>query len=195
MQFGFISYLEEGNILKPKKKRIEFVWGEKISSVSLSKLSMQENLSNCDSGYFIVFNEKKKVIMAYVDNERNVKIFDVFSRKVINDVKDLRHKKKIVCLDYYSFINEHGEETKFLATIALDNTMIISDLSINEKNSNKILLNIGDTFKEDQPNNTFCISTIRNNNTIWIITSYYYDKNFKIFNKEGELLHRVPNED
>ena len=62
---------------------------------------MQENLSNSDSGYFTTFRTKKdeEVIMAYVDNEINIKIFDVFKRKVINDVKDLKHIKKIVCVD------------------------------------------------------------------------------------------------
>ena len=41
---------------------------------------MQENLSNSDSGYFTTFKDnKKELIMAYVDNERNVKIFELFS--------------------------------------------------------------------------------------------------------------------
>ena len=31
------------------------------------------------------FDNKKELIMAYVDNESNVKIFDVFNRKVLNE--------------------------------------------------------------------------------------------------------------
>ena len=193
MQLGFISYLEEGNVLKPKKKRIEFMPNANISSISLRSLSMQENLSNCDSGYFTTFEDKKiGLTMAYVDNERNVKIFDVFHKQMLNDVKDLKHSKKIVCVDYY-LINE----IRYLISIALDNTMIISDLSLNEKDTSKIIKNIGDTFVSNQyePNNTFSLSTVRHQEDIWIITSYYYDKCFKIFNVNGDLLHRVKNDD
>ena len=191
MQLGFLPYLEEGNILKPKKKRIEFMQNAKISSISLRSLSMQENLSNSDSGYFTTFEDKKNgLAMAYVDNERNVKIFDVFHKKMLNDVKDLKHTKKIVCVDYY-LINE----IRYLISIALDNTMIISDLSINEKDSSKIIKNIGDTFESNQYelNNAFSLSTIRHEGNIWIITSYYYDMSFKIFNVNGDLLHTVKN--
>jgi len=181
MQLGFISYLEEGNVLKPKKKTIKY--DSIINSISLNSLSMQENLSNSDSGYFTIFNENNELIMPYVDNERNVKIFDVFNRKVLNDVKDLNHTKKIVCVDYF-IINER----KYLISIALDNTMIISDLTINEKGTNKIIKDIGTTFKDNQPNNTFSLSTIRHEGDIWIITSYYYDQYFKIFNINGDFI-------
>ena len=71
--------------------------------------------------------------------------------------------------------------------------MIISDLSLNEKDTSKIIKNIGDTFEEDEPNNTFSLSTIRHQKSIWIITSYYYDKAFKIYNYNGDLLHKVNN--
>ena len=73
--------------------------------------------------------------------------------------------------------------------------MIISNLSINEKDTNKTIQNIGDTFKDnqDKPNNTFSLSTIRNQERVWIITSYYYDKAFKIYNTIGDLLHKVTN--
>ena len=98
MQFGFISYLEEGNVLKPSKKRIDFGLGINIRSISLKNLSMQENFCNSDSGYFTTFPDKDELIMVYVDNERNVKIFDVFHRKVMNDVKDLKaYKKNCMC--------------------------------------------------------------------------------------------------
>ena len=191
MQFGFISYLEEGNVLKPSKKRIDFVPGVNIRSISLKSLSMQENLCNSDSGYFTTFDDKDGLVMVYVDNERNVKIFDVFHRKVMNDVKDLKHIKKIVCVDYFTEYNNDGGKINYLISIALDNTMIISDLSLNEKDTSKIVRNIGDTFEEDEPNNTFCLSTIRHQKSIWIITSYYYDKAFKIYSYTGDLLHKV----
>ena len=188
MQLGFISYLEEGNVLKPSKKKIEFEEGVKIRSISLKNLSIQENFSNSDSGYFTTFKDKNKLIMVYVDNERNVKIFDIFDRRILNNVKDSKHIKKIVCVDYFT----KGEK-QFLLSIALDNTMIITDLSMNEKDTSKIIQNIGDTYNEDKPNNTFCLSTIRHEESIWIITSYYYDKGFKIYNSEGNLLHFVDN--
>ena len=195
MQLGFISYLEEGNVLKPRKKRIEFDPNKYIRSISLKSLYMQENLSNSDSGYFTIFEESAdSVIMAYVDNERNVKIFDVFNRKVLNEIKDLKHTKKIVCVDYYSKFTKDGE-IKYLISLALDNKMIISDLSTNEKDTHKIIENIGDTFREDQANNTFSLSTIRHQQNMWIITSYYYDKAFKIYNHFGELLYKVDNND
>ena len=50
MQLGFISYLEDGNFFKPQKKRIEFIPDFYIRFSSLKNLSMQENLSNSDSG-------------------------------------------------------------------------------------------------------------------------------------------------
>ena len=73
MQLGFMNYLEEGNILKPKKKEVELYNINKINSYSLKNLSMQENLSNSDSGYFITFPEKNQLIMAYVENQSDVK--------------------------------------------------------------------------------------------------------------------------
>ena len=191
MQLGFISYLEEGNVLKPSKKTIQIE--PNVRSISLKSLSMQENLSNCDSGYFTTFLDKNELIMVYVDNERNIKIFDVFHRKVINDVKYSKHIKKIVCVDYFTIITNDGEKRRYLVSIALDNTMIISDLSLNEKDTSKTIQNIGDTFQEDQPNNTFCLSTIRHEKSIWIITSYYYDKAFKIYSFTGDLLYKVDN--
>ena len=197
MQLGFISYLEEGNILKPKKKSVEFNPNTKIRPLSLQNLSMQENLSNSDSGYFTTFDDnKKELIMEYVDNESNVKIFDVFNRKVLNDVKDLKHTKKIVCVDYF-ILHKRNETTRYLISLSLDNTMIISDLSLNEKDTSKIIDNIGNNFQkyENEPNNTFSLSTVRHDEDIWIITSYYYDKSFQIYNSIGNCLHNVDNTD
>ena len=195
MQLGFISYLEEGNFLKPSKKTIEFGFDNNVRSISLKNLSMQENFCNSDAGYFTTFPDKNKLIMVYVDNESYVKIFDIFHRKVLNDVKDLKHVKKIVCVDYFTQAIDNGEKINYLISIALDNTMIISDLSLNEKDTSKIIKNIGDTFQEDETNNTFSLSTVRHDKIIWIITSYYYDKAFKIYSCFGELLYKVNNRD
>ena len=196
MQLGLISYLEEGNIIKPKKKRFDFTEGINIRSISLKSLSMQENLSNSDSSYFTTFNDKNELIMAYVDNDRSVKIFDVFHKRVLNDVKDLKHTKKIVCVDYLS-LKIDDIMLQYLVSISLDNTMIISDLSINEKDTSKIIENIGNTFNqnENEPNNKFSLSTVSHNKDMWIITSYYYDKCFKIYNYNGDCLHVVDNKE
>ena len=198
MQLGFITYLEEGNVLKPQKKRIEFNKKYNIRSLSLKNLAIQENLSNSDSGYFTTFRTKneEELIMVYVENDINVKIFDVFKKQSINNVRYLKHMKKIVCVDYY-ILTARGVHITYLISIALDNTMIISNLTENEKGTNKIINNIGDTFNDNQDkiNNTFCLSTIQHNFEIWIITSYYYDKSFKIYNSEGNCLHIVQNED
>ena len=52
MQLGFISYLEEGNVIKPKKRKFDFFQNIDIRALSLKNLDIQENLSNSDSGYF-----------------------------------------------------------------------------------------------------------------------------------------------
>ena len=124
-----MNYLEEGNILKPEKKKIEFFDEDSIDYKDLKNLSIQENLCNSDSGYFIIYYEKNKLIMAYVVNNLHVKIFDVFKKKVINDVNFLHHKEKIVCIDFFKIENE-----RYLITISLDNEMKITNLSLNNLN-------------------------------------------------------------
>ena len=191
MQLGFMNYLEEGNILKPKKKPIEFYDEKKVESIDLKNLSMQENLCNSDSGYFITFPDKNELIMAYVDNERDVKILDVFKKKVISSVKDLNHTEKIVCVDYFTS-DFNNVKIRYLITIALDNKMIISNISINEKNTSKQIKNIDDNYNEKKLNeNHFSLSTVRHEQNIWIITSYNFDAHFKIFNDSGAFLYKV----
>jgi hypothetical protein len=56
---------------KKSKKRIEFIKNQEISSISLRSLSMIENLSNSDSGYFAIFNDKIELIMDHEYNERS----------------------------------------------------------------------------------------------------------------------------
>ena len=45
MQFGFISYSEEGNVKKPKKRKFDFFQNIDIRALSLKSLDNQENLS------------------------------------------------------------------------------------------------------------------------------------------------------
>ena len=180
MYFGFLPYLEIGNILKPEVKQFSFIKPKSIRSDSLRKLSMQENLSNCNSGCFTLYLNDNKLRMAYVDEEKNVKIFDVFERKVLKEIIDSNHdEKKIICIKYFSY-----KDIQYLITIALDNTMVIYDLT---ENNSKIIkeYNIGDNFTKDSKHNIFSLSSVnhneKNNNTVWIVTSYFYDKYFKIY--------------
>ena len=63
--------------------------------------------------------------------------------------------------------------------------MIIYDLT---KSNNNIIIkeqDIGDTFSEDAHINLFSLSSVNHNNeknkSFWIVTSYYNDKFFKIY--------------
>ena len=195
MQFGFLPFLEEGNIIKPKRKRFEFINGTILRSLSLAGLSTQENLSNSDSGCFTIFDEQNELIMAYVDNERTIKIFDVFHKQVLNEVKDT-HTEKILCVDYFKLLTPEGS-ISYLISLSLDNRMIIADLSINEKDKSIIVQDIGDNYKaykdDEKATNMFSLSTCRHQEDIWLITSYYYDRAFKIYNKSGKFLYKVNN--
>ena len=200
MKLDFFSYLEEQNFIKPKKKKFELI--ENLlddRSISLKNLSIQENLSFSDSTYFTTFYEKKDILeMAYVNNERSVKLFNVFDRKVLNEIKT-NTSTKICCID--AFQVEIGEEKNkeiinYLVMISLDNKMIIYNLSIknNEENKNKKSITIdtiGEEYKknEDKKNakNIFSLSTVKRGNKIWIITSYYYDKYYKIYDLDDIL--------
>lgn len=70
-----------------------------------------------------------------------------------------------------------------MITLALDNKMIITDINNKEKNDIKPINQIGDSFEKNKKNkeNTFSVSAVRHNKSFWIITSYYYDKYFKIY--------------
>ena len=73
---------------------------------------------------------KDELIMAYVDGERNVKIFDVFHKKIISNVKGLNHTGKIVCVDYYKSETQNGL-VNYLITIV---KIIMSN--VDEKDDN-----------------------------------------------------------
>ena len=127
--------------------------------------------------------------MAYVISNYHVKIFDVFKKKVISDV-NLIHNKKIVCIDYFEY--EGGDE-RYLITISLDNIMKITNVSKNNENDEIIsIANIGDNYNEKNLiENHFSISTVRHEQSIWIITSYNFDAHFKIFDHLGAILYKV----
>ena len=186
MQLNLISYLEEGNTFKPEKKKIEF-FEQNIRVVSLKLLSLQENLSNSGAGFFTVYYDNDEIRMAYVDNNTHIKIFDIFNKRVLKNINDLNFKKKIVCLDFF---NDIKEKKLYLVSISLDNIMIISDLNNNE---NIHVKDIGKNFKyrQNDSKNTFSLSTVGNRDQNWIVTSYYYDDFFKIYNFKGEIVYEV----
>ena len=210
IQLGFLSYLEGKNILRPSKKRFKFSAENKIRSISLKNLSIQENLSNCDYGYFALFNNdsidnnnRKELFMAYAENKINskIKIFDVFERKFIENHNDNNLNYKIVCLNSYTLEKENNK-IYYIIYITLDNSLTITYyLNKFSKNSyNKInVREVGDTFEDNnyKSKSTFSLSTVRHDNNIWIITSYYYDKSYKIFaqNKNFENPMIVKNKD
>ena len=186
MQLGFLSYLEEGNILKPKRKSITFTDPKSIRSASLRNLKMQENLSNSDTGYFTTYQDKDNIIMPYIDNQHTVKLLDIFHRRILDEVKDLGHKNIIVRLDYFTV-----GENRYLVTLGLDNNINITNLTKNE--IPLTIPNIADNIFNDSKikENYFSLSTVRHDEVIWIITSYFSDYNFKIFNHEGKNVNKV----
>ena len=173
MQLGFLTYYEIGNILKAKK--IEFKNINSIRSESLKRLSIQENLTNSDSGNFTLYKKNDEYMLAYIDKGININILNIFN-KTEKSIDDLcNNGKSIASINSFIFKGK-----QFLAIIALNNTMSIYDLEIN-----KIIIRIGkigDTFSEKNKLQLFSISSINmNDKKICIYTSYYYDKAFKIY--------------
>ena len=199
MRLDLLSYLEEGNFIRPNKKKFEFIDDLDDSSLSLQNLSVQENLSNSDSSHFTTFYEKReneddKLIMAYVDNGKTVKLFNVFDREALGEVKE-RPTMKIVCIDSFKVKKENGIKI-YIVTLSLDNKMIITDFS--SKKLIKIIDNIGDTFKANKNKKKamqiFSLSSAENQGNIWIITSYYYDQAFKIYDDSGKHIKTILNQ-
>ena len=212
MRFSFLSYLEEENILNPKKMKFEFnkdVNDKDERFLSLTKLTIQENLSLCDSSYFTTFYKEEKLILAYVDNERNTKLFDLFERGASGEIED-KPLMKIACIDSFQIEVDLPEEltrensrnildkkvkknyVNYVVVISFDNKMIITDMSNNKKGKSKTTGNIGNTFEKFKNNkkatNKFSLSTVKHGkNNMWIITSYYYDKIFKIYDFSSDL--------
>ena len=194
IQLGLLDYLEEGNIFKPKKKKIVKVPGKKIESESLENLSMQENFTNSDSGYFNTFFDEKenKLILVYVNKGKNVAILDAFEKKILYSFSNLHsssasfspERLKIVCVSYFKI-----ENTPYLVTIAKDNTMRVTNLNEPIKDNYVSYYSVGDNFiEEGNEDNLFSLSTVKHGETVWIITSYNYDNIFKIFNINGNFI-------
>ena len=183
MQLGLITYLEENNALKPQKKPIKFDDIKSIRSITLRNLYMQEFLSNSDAGVFTIYQDKrnkKDFIMAYVYNRNQVKLLDIFSRRILDDVKGLVHTEKIVCLDYFTFGGN-----RYLVTLGLDNLMIIKNLTENEEPIKKGGIADNYTYSKDNKN-YFSLSAVEHDNGVWILTSYFSNNNFKIYKYLGK---------
>ena len=136
-------------------KKFDFEYESLIRSDSLKKLSIQENLTNSDSGNFTVFKDNNDYMMAYVDKGINVNIYNIFnkSEKVID--KFHNNGKTIVCLNCFAF-----KEKQYLAIIALNNTMSIYDLT-----TDKIIRRvekISDKFYEKNDLQIFSLSSVNN---------------------------------
>ena len=190
MQLNFLSFLETGQYSNNKKPAIKYETLFDINylrATSLKNPFLKENLTNCDSSYFTTFIQKDKLVLAYVENGTNIKLYNIFERKLIASVDGLNYKKKIVRVTYFKVDN-----IPHLASISLDNTMIISDLSVNDKKKSIYVSDIGDTYliNKNKNNNIFYISAVRHGKGTWIITSYYYDRLFKIYDYENLKKYR-----
>ena len=176
MQFGFLPYYEIGNFLRPRIKQFHFENPENIRSDSLRNLSMQENLTFSDSGNFNIYGNDKNYIMAYIDRGSNIKLYNIFEKNEFNEINDLYREKTIVCVNCFIY-----EGNTYIITLGLDNTMIIYCL---DKEKDNIIVhegNIGFTYSNKCNTGNFSLSSVKHDETIWIITSYYYDKKFKIY--------------
>jgi len=231
MRFSFLSYLEEENILNPKKMKFEFIKDLDDRSLSLKKLAIQENLSICDSSYFTTFYEGDKLKLAFVDNERNTKLFDVFERRSQGEIVD-KPLMKIACIDSFQIevdkkektdsvqieedknkkadsaqieedknkktakIEVYKEKKNYVVVISFENQMIITDVSNKKKGESKTIGNIGNRFEkyknDKNATNIFSLSTVKHgNNNMWIITSYYYDQMFKIYEFSSDSIKLI----
>ena len=190
MQLNFLSFLETGQYSDNKEKPIKYetlINKNYLRAISLKNSFLKENLTNCDSSFFTTFLQKDKLLLAYVENFTNIKLYNIFGRKLMANVKGLNYQKKIVQLTFFK-----ADNTPYLASISLDNEMIISDLNANDKNKSIYISDIGDTYSKnkDNINNIFYVSSVKHGKGVWIITSYYYDGAFKIYDFENLKKYR-----
>ena len=190
MQLNFLSFLETAQYSDNKEKAISYetiINKNYFRATSLKHSFIKENLTNCDSSYFTTFIQKDKLILAYVENGTSIKLYNIFDRQLMTNVNGLNYKKKIIRVTFFKVDN-----IPHLASISLDNTMIISDLSANDKKKSIHITDIGDTYlmNKDNNNNIFYISAVRHGKGAWIITSYYYDGLFKIYDYESLKKYR-----
>ena len=181
MQLNLFSFLESGRTIEntePPMKYETKVNKKSIRADSLKNSFLSEYITNCDSSIFTTYIQKGIFYLAYVENGNNIIIYKVFDKKVSTDVVGLKSNKKIVCLSFFRV-----KKTPYIVSLALDNTMTISELKENSIVNSIYISDIGETFEEKKENNIFCLSTVKHDNDdIWIITSYYYDRKFKIYN-------------
>lgn len=171
IQLGFLDYLEEGNIYKPKKNKIVEEPEKNIESESLKKLSLQENISNSDSDCFNTFFDENedKLILVYVNKGNNVLILDVFEKKLLYSLENLHstsssfslERFKIVCANYFKI-----GTTEYLVTIAQDNSMLITNLNEINNNKNKGYHVVSNNFQQKNEDNFFSLSTVKHGESV-----------------------------
>ena len=168
IQLGFLPYYEIGMDVN-----IEPLPEEYIRCQSLRKLSVKEIISNSESGIFCFDNQKNDLTMAYIKNKTEVVIYDVFNK----DSKSLNNIGEIIAnITCFTF-----NKKQYLVTITLKNDMVIYDITKEKKNLVRTISGIGDKFEREDKPGLFSLSSVENNDSILIITSYYKNQYFKIF--------------
>ena len=144
--------------------------------------------------------------MVYLDNKCYIKVFDVFNRRILKTILGTNDEEILLVREF----NKIKDNNKIPKIVSLTNNNIINiydittndieeNIEINKKEENmnlgrKTISNIGDSWVENKGknNNIFSLSTVQHDKT-WIITSYFYDKYFKIYDENGnQVYERVP---
>ena len=172
IQLGFLPYYEIGMDLNIKP-----LPGKQINSQSLRRLSLRENITNTESGIFCLDKSNNiKLTIAYIEKETKVVIYDVYNREP-RDLKYLENNKNIIYnINCFNFNNK-----QYLAIIDSSNNMSIYDISEENEKLERTVKKIGDNFEINDKIKLFGLSSVKHDNSIWIITSYYEDSQFKIF--------------
>ena len=88
------------------------------------------------------------------------------------------------------------KKKNYVVVISFENQMIITDVSNKKKGESKTIGNIGNRFEkyknDKNATNIFSLSTVKHgNNNMWIITSYYYDQMFKIYEFSSDSIKLI----
>ena len=164
IQLGFLPYNEIGSDIN-----IEPL--PKITCQSLRKLTIKEIISNNESSKFCFDNQKNELTMAYIKNKTEIVIYDVFKRDSKSFTNNGETISNITCFSF--------QKSQYLVTITLHNDMTI--YNITEDKKVRTIGKIGDNFIREEKPGLFGLSSVENNNSILIITSYYKNEYFKIF--------------
>ena len=168
IQLGFLPYYEISMDVNIEPLPEKF-----ITCKSIRKLSVKDTISNSESGIFCFDNKKNDLTMAYIKNKTEVVIYDVFNR----DSKTLTLNGEIISnINCFSFKNK-----QYLVTITLNNKMVIYDITKEKEDLKRTIVEIGDNFEREEKPGLFSLSSVENNDSILIITSYYKNQYFKIF--------------